>query len=105
MRGRSLRDYKEKVRCNKILLSSWQLCDIISITERARLQAEAKAAEDARKKAEAAAAAEAAAEAKRQRELEREAARKALQEVISAIRLPPALSCSAVTIYMKHKYC
>jgi len=69
------------------------------------LQAEAKAAEDVRKKAEAAAAAEAAAEAKRQRELEREAARKALQEVISAIRLPPALSCSAVTIYMKHKYC
>ena len=93
------------MRCNRILISSRQLCDIVSITERARLQAEAKAAEDVRKKAEAAAAAEAAAEAKRQRELEREAARKALQEVISAIRLPPALSCSAVTIYMKHKYC
>ena len=105
MTGRSLRGYKEKVRCNRILISSRQLCDIISITERARLQAEAKAAEDARKKAEAAAAAEAAAEAKRQRELEREAARKALQEVIFAICLPPALSCSAVTIYMKHKYC
>ena len=105
MTGRSLRGYKEKVRCNRILISSRQLCDIISITERTRLQAEAKAAEDARKKAEAAAAAEAAAEAKRQRELEREAARKALQEVISAICLPPALSCSAVTIYMKHKYC
>lgn len=49
--------------------------------ERARIQAEAKAAEDARKRAEAAAAAEAAAEAKRQREREREAARKALQQV------------------------
>ncbi|KAF0900537.1 hypothetical protein E2562_032132 [Oryza meyeriana var. granulata] len=49
--------------------------------ERARLQAEAKAAEDARKRAEAAAAAEAAAEAKRQREREREAARKALQQM------------------------
>ena len=42
--------------------------------EKARLQAEAKAAEAARKRAEA----EAAAEAKRQRELEREAARQAL---------------------------
>ncbi|CAL9121323.1 unnamed protein product [Musa acuminata var. zebrina] len=42
--------------------------------ERARLQAEAKAAEDARRQAEA----EAAAEAKRKRELEREAARQAL---------------------------
>uniref|UniRef100_A0A804QK05 Iron-sulfur cluster assembly protein 1 n=1 Tax=Zea mays TaxID=4577 RepID=A0A804QK05_MAIZE len=49
--------------------------------ERARLQADAKAAEDVRKRAEAAAADEAAAEAKRQRELEREAARKALQEM------------------------
>jgi membrane protein involved in colicin uptake len=49
--------------------------------ERARIQAEAKAAEDARKRAEAAAAAEAAAEAKRQREREREAARKALQQM------------------------
>ncbi|PWZ33770.1 Iron-sulfur cluster assembly protein 1 [Zea mays] len=49
--------------------------------ERARLQAEAKAAEEVRKRAEAAAADEAAAEAKRQRELEREAARKALQEM------------------------
>lgn len=42
--------------------------------EKARLQAEAKAAEAARKRAEA----EAAAEAKRKRELEREAARQAL---------------------------
>ncbi|XVF11579.1 hypothetical protein REPUB_Repub08aG0039400 [Reevesia pubescens] len=42
--------------------------------EKARLQAEAKAAEEARRKAEA----EAAAEAKRKRELEREAARQAL---------------------------
>lgn len=47
------------------------------LLEKARLQAEAKAAEEARKKAEA----EAAAEAKRQRELEREAARQALQMV------------------------
>lgn len=45
--------------------------------EKARLQAEAKAAEEARKQAEA----EAAAEAKRKRELEREAARQALQKV------------------------
>lgn len=45
--------------------------------ERARIQAEAKAAEEARKRAEA----EAAAEAKRKRELEREAARQALLEV------------------------
>lgn len=42
--------------------------------EKARLQAEAEAAEDARKQAEA----KAAAEAKRRRELEREAARQAL---------------------------
>ena len=45
--------------------------------EKARLQAEAKAAEEARRKAEA----EAAAEAKRKRELEREAARQALLKV------------------------
>lgn len=46
-------------------------------SEKARLQAEARAAEEARRKAEA----EAAAEAKRKRELEREAARLALQKV------------------------
>lgn len=46
-------------------------------SEKARLQAEAKAAEEARKKAEA----KAAAEAKRKREMEREAARLALQKV------------------------
>ncbi|WJX33182.1 hypothetical protein P8452_21418 [Trifolium repens] len=45
--------------------------------EKARLQAEAKAAEEARMKAEA----EAAAEVKRKRELEREAARQALQKM------------------------
>ncbi|KAH6829738.1 hypothetical protein C2S53_017401 [Perilla frutescens var. hirtella] len=45
--------------------------------EKARLQAEAKAAEEARKKAEA----EAAAEARRKRELDREAARQALQQM------------------------
>ncbi|KAK9278613.1 hypothetical protein L1049_028186 [Liquidambar formosana] len=45
--------------------------------EKARLQAEAKAAEEARRKAEA----EAAAEARRKRELEREAARLALQKM------------------------
>ncbi|CAJ1975024.1 unnamed protein product [Sphenostylis stenocarpa] len=45
--------------------------------EKARLQAEAKAAEEARRKAEAVAAAE----AKRKRELEREAARQALQKM------------------------
>lgn len=46
-------------------------------SEKARLQAEAKAAEEARRRADA----EAAAEAKRKRELEREAARQALQKV------------------------
>lgn len=46
-------------------------------SEKARLQAEAKAAEEARKKAEV----EAAAEAKKKRELDREAARQALQQV------------------------
>lgn len=52
--------------------------DIFCVSsEKARLQAEAKAAEEARRKAEA----EAAAEAKRKRELEREAAREALQKV------------------------
>lgn len=45
--------------------------------EKAKIQAEAMAAEEARKKAEA----EAAAEAKRQRELERELARQALQKM------------------------
>ncbi|XP_028778535.1 transcription factor GTE8 isoform X2 [Neltuma alba] len=49
--------------------------------EKARLQAEAKAAEDARKRAEA----EAAAEARRKRELEREAARQALIEVEKSV--------------------
>lgn len=51
------------------------LC-ILSL-EKARLQAEAKAAEEFRRKAEA----EAAAEAKRKRELDREAARQALLKV------------------------
>lgn len=72
------------------------------VTERARLQAEAKAAEDVRKRAEAAAAAEAAAEAKRQRELEREAARKALQEVISVCS-PHATSYALLLLYLKCK--
>lgn len=45
--------------------------------EKARLQAEAKAAQDAQRRAEA----EAAAEAKRKRELDREAARQALLQV------------------------
>lgn len=49
------------------------------LSEKARLQAEAKAAEDARKKAEA----EAAAEARKKREHDREAARQALQQVES----------------------
>lgn len=50
-------------------------------TEKARLQAEAKAAEEARKQAEA----EAAAEAKRKRELEREAARQALLQACKTL--------------------
>ncbi|XP_043723847.1 transcription factor GTE9-like [Telopea speciosissima] len=51
--------------------------------EKVRLQAEAKAAEDARRQAEA----EAAAEAKRQRELEREAARQALQKMEKTVEI------------------
>ncbi|RWW80593.1 hypothetical protein BHE74_00011068 [Ensete ventricosum] len=51
--------------------------------EKVRLQAEAKAAEDARKRAEAAAAAE----AKRKIELEREAARQALLKASSCVCL------------------
>ena len=54
----------------------WFLLCILSL-EKARLQAEAKAAEEFRRKAEA----EAAAEAKRKRELDREAARQALLKV------------------------
>lgn len=56
-------------------------CSIFCVvTEKARLQAEAKAAEDARRQAEA----EAAAELKRKRELERAAARQALSKVSAA---------------------
>ncbi|XP_060204442.1 transcription factor GTE10-like isoform X2 [Lycium barbarum] len=51
--------------------------------EKARLQAEAKAAEEARRRAEA----EAAAEAKRKRELEREAARQALQKMEKTVEI------------------
>ncbi|GFP85044.1 transcription factor gte9 [Phtheirospermum japonicum] len=51
--------------------------------EKARLQAEAKAAEEARKKAEV----EAAAEAKRKRELEREAARQALLKIEKTVEI------------------
>ncbi|EOY22411.1 Nuclear protein X1 isoform 1 [Theobroma cacao] len=58
----------EKLRMEREELERWQR------EEKARLQVEAKAAEEARIKAEA----EAAAEAKRKRELEREAARQAL---------------------------
>lgn len=55
--------------------------------EKARLLAEAKAAEDARRQAEIEAAAEAAAEAKRKRELEREAARQALQKMEKTVEI------------------
>ncbi|XP_038706553.1 transcription factor GTE8-like isoform X2 [Tripterygium wilfordii] len=51
--------------------------------EKARLQAEAKAAEDARRRAEA----EAVAEAKRQRELKREAARQALRQMEKTVEI------------------
>ncbi|GMH06826.1 hypothetical protein Nepgr_008666 [Nepenthes gracilis] len=51
--------------------------------EKARLQAEAKAAEDARRRADA----EAAAEAKRRRDLEREAARQALQRMEKTVEI------------------
>ncbi|KAJ0760082.1 hypothetical protein HanOQP8_Chr04g0133991 [Helianthus annuus] len=50
---------------------------MFSHIEKARLQAEARAAEEAKRKAEV----EAAAEAKRKRELDREAARQALQKM------------------------
>ncbi|MCL7042058.1 hypothetical protein MKW94_007475 [Papaver nudicaule] len=55
--------------------------------EKARLQAEARAAEDAHRKADAEAAAEAAAEAKRKRDLEREAARQALLEMEKTVEI------------------
>lgn len=58
------------------LTDVYKFC-LCALSEKARLQAEAKAAEEAQRKAEA----EAAAEAKRKRELEREAARQALQKV------------------------
>lgn len=64
---------------------------LLLIAEKARLLAEAKAAEDARRQAEIEAAAEAAAEAKRKRELEREAARQALQKVILVICIANSL--------------
>ncbi|KAL5581316.1 hypothetical protein UlMin_013758 [Ulmus minor] len=51
--------------------------------EKARLKAEARAAEDARRRAEA----EAAAEAKRKRELEREAARQALLQIEKTVEI------------------
>lgn len=91
-RGRNLNCNERKVGDMYLLLNSWALvvslviklgCMVAFInllnamTEKARLQAEAKAAEDARRQAEA----EAAAEAKRKRELEREAARQALLQV------------------------
>uniref|UniRef100_A0A7N0US10 Uncharacterized protein n=1 Tax=Kalanchoe fedtschenkoi TaxID=63787 RepID=A0A7N0US10_KALFE len=55
--------------------------------EKARLQADAKAAEEARKKADAEVAAEAAAEARRKRELEREAAREALLKMEKTVEI------------------
>lgn len=61
-----------------MLVIIWLQCfAFVLFLEKARLQAEAKAAEEARRNAEA----EAAAEVKRKRELEREAARQALQKV------------------------
>ena len=85
VRGRTLRGGKEKVPCKfqgllvmlVLLLISEHFCLTLR-SEKARLQAEAKAAEEAQRLAEAEAAAQAAAEAKRKRELEREAARQAL---------------------------
>lgn len=80
---RSLKGRKEKViRDKDIMLAVSTIISYLVVlklllfmeTEKARLLAEAKAAEDARRQAEA----QAAAEAKRQRELEREAARQAL---------------------------
>ena len=66
---------------SNVLVALLFSCGIIfalqQFSEKARLQAEAKAAEDARRKAEETAAAE----ARRKRELEREAARQALQKV------------------------
>ncbi|KAG9158266.1 hypothetical protein Leryth_000391 [Lithospermum erythrorhizon] len=57
--------------------------EMIKRKEKARLQAEAKAAEDARKRVEA----EAAAEVKRVRELEREAARQALLKMEKTVEI------------------
>lgn len=67
----------EKIRLEKEQLEKQQR------KERARLQAEAKAAEEARRQAEA----EAAAEAKRQRELERAAAREALLQMEKTVEI------------------
>lgn len=58
-----------------------------------RLQAEARAAEEARKQAEAKAAEEAAAEAKRKREVEREAARQALRQASRVVLFLPVSHC------------
>ncbi|EEF50952.1 bromodomain-containing protein, putative [Ricinus communis] len=67
----------EKLRREKVEL------ELQKKKEKARLQAEAKAAEDARKQAEAAAAAE----ARRKRELEREAARQALLKMEKTVEI------------------
>lgn len=71
------------------------------MTEKERLQAEARAAEDARKRAEA----EAAAEAKRKRELEREAARQALLKVRSTRFNVRMMAPSAVVEFIRKFYC
>lgn len=62
--------------------------------EKARLQAEAKAAEDAQRRAEAAAAAE----ARRKRELEREAARQALLKVKVPISCCRSIDSSSILV-------
>ncbi|KAL6130149.1 hypothetical protein ACLB2K_068530 [Fragaria x ananassa] len=70
---------KEKVLLEKVFKYHIYFMSL----EKARLQAEARAAEEARKKAKA----EAAAKARRQRELEREAARQALQMMEKTVEI------------------
>ena len=104
VRERKLNDSKGKVAMLLTLISlhhlllKFNLCKNLLFyrgTERAWLQAEAKAAEDARRQAEA----EAAAEAKRKRELEREAARQALLKASISFCLLIFFRCS-VPLYI-----
>ncbi|CAJ1784480.1 unnamed protein product [Sphenostylis stenocarpa] len=72
-----------RVMCQTVPLLTLSVDPTHYQAEKARLQAEAKAAEDAQKQAEA----EAAAEARRKRELERQAARQALLQMEKTVEI------------------